>query len=244
MPSLRRLNKDAGTNFRRWSEVTTSLKTQPDFIAMNQSIIEVHDNVTSLANEVSFLSELIEISNLTPESEEFIEAVTQQNEAEPPDLSPEFPAPDTVPVEVVTIPEQITHGKKLYDSVERLHRWNPFISKHLTAIPLTDVLTALELDSFNAYDTLWIERIDKVSNVYYTFENEDNEYENFLIPMPNDWGLLREAQPENMSFSSFIDYFPQLKYDVRYRHIAPLLDINRVLKELDKEIETDLPGLP
>ena len=132
----------------------------------------------------------------------------------------------------VNRPQDITRDGKYYQSVETMHDWYPETAKHLDAVPLANMLEALELQSFTEHGTLWIERIDKVSNGYYTFENAENAYDMFLIPMPEGWGVIRDYQPKGMSMEELLGRLEDvLKYDVHHRHIAPIEDINRVVAE-------------
>ena len=132
----------------------------------------------------------------------------------------------------VNRPQDITRDGKYYQPVETMHDWYPETAKHLDAVPLANMLEALELQSFTEHGTLWIERIDKVSNGYYTFENAENAYDMFLIPMPEGWGVIRDYQPKGMLMEALLGRLEDvLKYDVHHRHIAPIEDINRVVAE-------------
>ena len=164
MPSLKKLNKEAGTNFRRWKEVTEAVK----------------------------------------------------------------PAASTPPP--IDRPESIKREGRHYQPIETLHEWYPEIAKHLNVVPLANMLEALELDSFQEFGTTWIQDIGAVSNGYYTFEHEGNDYDMFLIPTPKDWGVIRDYQPKDMSMSALVGRLEDvLKYDAQGRHIAPLKSINHVV---------------
>ena len=128
--------------------------------------------------------------------------------------------------------ESIKRDGVNYESVERMHEWYPETAKHSDAIPLANMLEALGFESFTEHGTLWIERIDKVSNGYYLFEREENAYDMFLIPMPEGWGVIRDHLPKDMQMDALVGKLEDvLKYDVHERHIAPLEDINRVVAE-------------
>ena len=119
-------------------------------------------------------------------------------------------------------PESITRDGKHYQPVETLHEWYPEIAKHLDAVPLANMLTALELDSFEEFGTLWIQDIGNVSNGYYTFEHEGETYDKYLIPVPDGWGVIRDYLPETMQMDQWIGYLePHLKSAINKGFVAP-----------------------
>ena len=104
--------------------------------------------------------------------------------------------------------------------------------RHIEAIPVANVLTALGLESFVEDGMLYMERRDKVSNAYYIFEHEENTYDMFLIPMPEGWELVRDHVSNDIGMETLVGGLEDvLKYDVQFRHIAPLEDIIRVVAE-------------
>ena len=119
-------------------------------------------------------------------------------------------------------------ARKNYQPIEIMHDWYPWIAEHISAVPLENMLKALDLDSYDEHGTLWIERIDEVSNGYYSFESMD--YDEFQIPMLPGWGIIRDHLPRDMRMSGLIGMLEDvLKYDVHRRHIAPLSVIREVL---------------
>ena len=120
-------------------------------------------------------------------------------------------------------PESIKREGLHYESVETMHQWYPETARHLDAVPLDNMLKALGLHSYTEDGTLWIQDIDKVSNGYYTFENPENAYDMYLIPMPEGWGVMRDHLPKGMQMDALVGNLEDvLKYDVHHRHIAPL----------------------
>ena len=129
-------------------------------------------------------------------------------------------------------PDEIKRFGKLFESQSRLEEWNPPVAKHSEAVPVANVVTALGLESFVEDGMLYMERIDRVGNVYYTFEHEENSYDMFLIPMPEGWALVRDHESKDIGMEVLVGGLEDvLKYDVHMRHIAPLEDIIRVVAE-------------
>lgn len=113
-----------------------------------------------------------------------------------------------------------------------MREWHPWIAKHAAAVPLTNVLTALGLDSFEENGVLWVQDIGKVGNAYYVFEHEGNTYDQFVIPMPNNWAVVREHLPGDWQMDRLVgklEHAGALRYDVHMRHVAPLSAIREVL---------------
>ena len=130
-------------------------------------------------------------------------------------------------------PESIKRDGKHYQPVETLHEWYPEIAKHLDAVPLANMLTALELDSFEEFGTLWIQDIGNVSNGYFTFEHEGDTYDKYLIPVPEGWAVLRDYLPDEVKMDQFIGYLePHIKSGIRKGFVAPLQVIEETLERI------------
>ena len=208
MPSLKKFREMTGLpdTVRRWkeaAEIVAEIVKDGQKSLVDQAEAPKPPTVT-IQPEAATVSES---QTVTIQSE--VDAKVQEAEIK----SQEAPVTDR--------PESIKRDGKHYQSVETLHEWYPEIAKHLDAVPLANMLTALELDSFEEFGTLWIQDIGNVSNGYYTFEHEGETYDKYLIPVPDGWGVIRDYLPETMQMDQWIGYLePHLKSDINRGFVA------------------------
>ena len=114
---------------------------------------------------------------------------------------------------------------------ETLEEWYPDIVPHMSHFSVEKVAAALGLRMRWQDDTCYIENGDRVVNFYTNFIHEGVDYDMFLVPTPDDWGVIRDHQPQDMPMDRLIGRLEEvLKYDVHSRHIAPLAQIQIALE--------------
>ena len=109
-------------------------------------------------------------------------------------------------------------------------RW--YIRNHMGAFPIEDVQGELGLAWCRDSRGYWLEDIGTASNFYYQFEPvavgapiNQCAYEQVLLPTPQGWALCEKYGPDGMPYADFLNGLPTRRYDVLFRHIAPVSDM-------------------
>ena len=211
MPSLKKFREMTGLpdTVRRWKDAAEIVKDG------QQSLVDQEAKAAEPRSQ-SAARDVYDIDNFDAKVQEGASKLSRTQEA---------PVTDR--------PEFIKRDGKHYQSVETLHEWYPEIAKHLDEVPLLNMLTALELNWFSEFGTLWIQDIGNVSNGYYAFENEGETYDKYLIPVPEGWAVLRDYLPDEVKMDQFIGYLePHLKSDIKKGFVAPLQVIEETLERI------------